>query len=130
MKFVWREEGEPDDAGRFDDRGVCPPVPPPARLQRTMGGVNCREALFFAFDQAAQHRAKSVAAVAHWEQDQVVVRPRLAPTPGDQFGCRLRGERSFEFVGHDQNVQRHGGFNNRRSGVGNRKLLRLEQDAA
>ena len=72
-----------------------------------MGRIDGLDALDLGLEQRAGDFAKPVAAVAHGQQVQRVLRPRPAPAARDGLRGGGGGEGAFELVGNDQDVQRH-----------------------
>jgi hypothetical protein len=96
-----------------------------------VGGVNGADRSLVHVQQATQYVAKTVAAVAHRQQIEAVMRTGFAPAARDQFGGRSRRQSAFEFIGDDQNAQRHGAFNSLGSSFRNRKFFcRLSPNTA
>ncbi len=105
--FPRRQLGQADHAGGFNDRCFAFGMPPPGGLTRPMRRVHRFDGLQFCLKDAADDFAKAIAAVAHREQRQVILRPRSFPTR--RYGlCRLvSGECALELVRADQNLQCH-----------------------
>src|SRR3954471_8297481 len=81
-------------------------IEPKLRFVRAMSGVNGFDFDRLGADQAADDFAEAVAAVAHGEDFELIVRADGAPALGDGFGGLAGGQGSFEFVRYDQDFQR------------------------
>ena len=74
-----------------------------------MGRINRVNGPEPGLEQRTADFAESIAAIAHGEEIESVPRPRPTPAPGQSLRGSLGSEGAFEFIGNDQDTQRHGG---------------------
>ena len=111
MKLSWRQHRQPNDPGRFDNRGLCVRFPPPRDFAGSMGCVQRVCFLNPGAGQPAHDLPKAITPIAHRKQSDLVVWTCLLPTARNRSCCRLGSERPFELVRGNQDVQftAHGG---------------------
>ena len=108
MKLFRRQQCEADGAGGFDHGGAARRLEPPAGVVWSMRGIDDVSGLFVGVELSAENRAEAIATVAHGDKLEVVVRAREPPTGGDGRAGGFGGQGAFEFVGDDEDAERHG----------------------
>ena len=71
-----------------------------------MGGIEGFDGMDPGVQQGADDFAKSITAIGHGEQAAGILRSHRAPAAGDGVGRRAGGERAFELVRSDEQIQR------------------------
>ena len=71
-----------------------------------MGGIEGSDGMNPGVQQDTEHFAKSIATIGHGKQPSGILRSHLTPAAGDGVGRLAGGERAFELVRSDEQLQR------------------------
>jgi hypothetical protein len=72
-----------------------------------VGGIHGSRGARFRPDQASHDFTKPVPTITHRHQFKLISRAGLAPAARNGFRGRLRRKRALEFVGNDEDLERH-----------------------
>jgi hypothetical protein len=104
MKHSGGQVGEADDFRGFDNGQTRGALPPPYGEAGAMGGVERPNFSGAGVGQVAEDFSETVATIAHGQQAEGIAATGGAPAPCDGAGGVMRRQRTFEFVGGNQDA--------------------------
>src|SRR4051794_713637 len=120
MKSSSRQHGQPNHRCGFNNAKSRALRPPPVAAARLVRRIKCLELESFGPEQRTDDGSKSIPTVTHRQHVQSVHGATFSPSRSNALSSRLSGERAFEFIRNNQDVESHA---RAKSGGGEQKSI-------